>query len=96
MLRRLCPRINFCTYKQAFDRSVSHPAEYWEAEARELHWSHFPTRILDDSNPPFYRWYVDGKINITHNILERNLERGLGGQVAYHIESPVTGTVLVL
>lgn len=86
---------SFSTYKKAFDHSVSNPVEYWANEARELAWQKFPTQILDDSNPPFYRWFKDGKVNITQNLLDRNLEKGLGKQVAYYIESPVTDKVYI-
>lgn len=86
---------SFSTYKKAFDHSISNPVEYWGNEAKELAWQNFPTQILDDSNPPFYRWFKDGKINITQNLLDRNLEKGLGKQVAYYIESPVTDQVYI-
>lgn len=86
-------RLHFSSYKKAYEHSISNPVEYWEKEARELKWFKFPKNILDDSNPPFYRWFKDGKINITYNLLDINLERGIGKQMAYHVESPIIGKV---
>ncbi len=63
----------FSTYKKAFDYSISNPVDYWAMEAKDLSWKNFPAKILDDSNAPFYRWFKDGKINITYNLLDRNL-----------------------
>ncbi len=43
-----------------------------------------PTEGLDDSNPPFYKWFTDGKLNASYNCLDRHVEAGLGDRVAYH------------
>ena len=40
--------------------------------------------MLDDSNPPFYKWFVGGKLNVSHNCLDRHVEAGRGDRVAYH------------
>lgn len=90
-MRRFIHR--FSTYQKVFDQSIANPVEYWGKEAKELSWFKFPQTILDDSHPPFYRWYKDGKTNISYNLLDRNLERNLGKQIAYHVESPLTGKV---
>lgn len=84
---------HFSTYQKVFNESVADPVQYWGKEAKELSWFKFPETILDDSNPPFYRWYKDGKTNISYNLLDRNLENKLGKQIAYHVESPITGKV---
>jgi acetyl-CoA synthetase len=45
---------------------------FWEARARELDW-HTPwQQVLDDSNKPFYKWFVGAKTNIVHNALDRH------------------------
>jgi acetyl-CoA synthetase len=61
---------------------------YWAKLAREhLSW-HVPfTRVLDESNAPFFRWFHDGKLNVSYNCLDRNLERGLGGKTAIIFEA---------
>ena len=40
--------------------------------------------VLDDSNPPFYKWFAGGKLNASHNCLDRHVEAGRGDRVAYH------------
>ncbi len=69
------------------EEAASDPAAYWEAQARErVTWFKEPTVVLDDSNPPFYKWFTDGELNITYNCLDRHLEAGRGGKVAYYWE----------
>ena len=40
--------------------------------------------MLDDSNPPFFKWFADGKLNASYNCLDRHVEAGLGDRVAFH------------
>ena len=51
-----------------------------------------PTRALDASRPPFYRWFPDGELNVCHNALDRHVDAGRGDQPALIYDSPVTGT----
>jgi acetyl-CoA synthetase len=60
------------------------PAGWWATQAKALHWFKEPETVLDDSNPPFYKWFVDGKINASYNCLDRHVEAGLGSRVAFH------------
>ena len=48
--------------------------------------------MLDDSNPPFYRWYPDGVTNACYNALDVHVEQGRGDQAALIYDSPVTDT----
>jgi acetyl-CoA synthetase len=57
---------------------------WWMRQAKELHWFKEPTETLDDSDPPFYRWFADGKINASYNCLDRHVEAGNGDRVAFH------------
>jgi acetyl-CoA synthetase len=57
---------------------------FWLEQAKNLHWFKEPTEILDDSDPPFYKWFKDGKINASYNCLDRHVEAGIGDRVAYH------------
>ena len=49
-----------------------------------LDWIEEPSQGLDDSNPPFYTWFADGRLNASANCLDRHVEAGLGDRVAYH------------
>lgn len=47
---------------------------FWSRHAWELISWHKPyTRILDETNAPFYRWFDDGELNISYNCLDRHL-----------------------
>ena len=53
------------------------------ARAREITWYREPTEGLDDSNPPFYKWFADGELNASVNCLDRHLAAGGGDKTAY-------------
>jgi acetyl-CoA synthetase len=67
-----------------YDRAESDWKGWWAEQARDLHWFTEPTQILDDSDPPFYKWFADGKINASYNCLDRHVEAGRGEKVAFH------------
>lgn len=78
-------------YREIFQASVDDPARFWAQAAEAVSWSRRPQRILDDTNPPFYRWFPDGELNTCVNALDRhNDERG--DQPALIYDSPITGT----
>ena len=57
---------------------------YWMRQALDrIDWITEPTVALDDSNPPFFKWFTDGELNISVNCLDRHLAQG-GDKVAYH------------
>jgi acetyl-CoA synthetase len=60
------------------------PAGFWLERARELTWFREPGESLDDSNPPFYKWFADGTLNASRNCLDRHVEAGNGDRVAFH------------
>jgi len=78
-------------YEDAFRRSLDDPAGFWAEAASAIDWYTRPERILDDSNPPFYRWYAGGTLNTCHNAVDRHVANGHGDQPALIYDSPVTG-----
>src|SRR6188768_2277627 len=79
-------------YRDAYDRSMSDPRGFWGEAAELIEWIRPPTRVLDDDNPPFYRWFPDGELNLCANALDRHVAAGRGDQPALVYDSPVTGT----
>nr|WP_090280561.1 propionyl-CoA synthetase [Mycolicibacterium komanii]CRL76679.1 acyl-CoA synthetase/AMP-acid ligase [Mycolicibacterium komanii] len=79
-------------YRALFDASIADPEGFWADAARAVTWTREPQQILDDSNPPFYRWYADGEMNTCANALDRHVDDGRGEQPALIYDSPVTGT----
>ena len=61
---------------------------FWARQARELLTWHTPfTKVLDGSNPPFFKWFEDGTLNVSYNCLDRHVEAGLGDKVAIIFEA---------
>jgi acetyl-CoA synthetase len=58
---------------------------FWARQASELlDWFTEPQQTLNDSEPPFYKWFEDGKLNASYNCLDRHVEAGNGERVAFH------------
>jgi len=57
---------------------------FWERQAAELDWFEPWGRVLDWSSPPFAKWFIGGKLNASHNCLDRHVQAGRGDRVAYH------------
>ena len=55
---------------------------FWEDAAKELEWFAPWTKVLE-WNPPHAKWFVDGKINIVHNALDRHMGTPRENKVAY-------------
>lgn len=49
-------------------------AGFWSGQAEELEWFAKWERVLDDSDKPFFKWFVGGKVNITHNCIDRHFK----------------------
>jgi acetyl-CoA synthetase len=70
---------------KVYEEAESDWRGWWARQAEELlDWSAPWEAVLDDSNPPFYKWFVGGKINASYNCLDRHVEAGRGDRVAYH------------
>src|SRR3954462_14267139 len=71
------------------DESIYEEAEgdwkgFWEKQAEALDWFERWDTVLDDSDPPFYKWFTGGKLNVSHNCLDRHVDAGRGDRVAFH------------
>ncbi len=80
-------------YRAARDRALEDPEGFWGEAAESLEWRQRWERVLDDRNPPFYRWFAGGRINICENALDRHVRAGNGERLALIHDSPVTGRV---
>jgi acetyl-CoA synthetase len=68
-----------------YAEAAADPEAWWLARATELlDWETEPKQALNDSNPPFYKWFEDGRLNASANCLDRHVEAGIGDRVAYH------------
>ena len=80
-------------FDDIFTRSLADPEGFWGEVAETVHWNRRWDKVLDDSNPPFYRWFVGAEVNSCYNALDLHVETGRADQAALIYDSPVTGTV---
>jgi acetyl-CoA synthetase len=69
---------------EVYERAARDPQGWWAEQAGQLHWFEPWKEVLDDSDPPFYKWFVGGKLNVSYNCLDRHVEAGRGERVAFH------------
>src|SRR5258708_21767254 len=59
-------------YEALYQRSIKDPEAFWAEQADQLYWYKKWDKVLDDSNAPFYKWFVGAKTNIVANALDRH------------------------
>ena len=75
-------------YQALVDEAESDYEGFWARNARELiSWKTPFTKVLNESEAPFFKWFEDGTLNASYNCLDRNIERGLGDKVAIIFEA---------
>src|SRR5215208_2333381 len=57
---------------------------FWEKQAEALEWEQKWDQVLDWSDPPNAKWFVNGKLNVAYNCVDRHVEAGNGDRVAFH------------
>ncbi|MBU0542038.1 MAG: acetate--CoA ligase [Gammaproteobacteria bacterium] len=61
---------------------------FWARLAKEnLQFGKAYDKVLDESNPPFYKWFTGGELNVSANCLDKNVDAGLGDKVALIFEA---------
>ena len=80
-------------YAEMYARSIADPRAFWGEAAEAIHWEKRWSTVLDDSRPPFFRWFPGGELNTCYNALDRHVESGRAEQLALVYDSPVTGTI---
>ena len=82
-------------YTAVYQRALNDPDGFWAEAAEDIHWDKRWDRVLDDSRPPFYRWFTGGALNTCYNALDVHVEQGNGDRPALIYDSPVTDSVKV-
>ncbi|HEY1261032.1 MAG TPA: propionyl-CoA synthetase [Stellaceae bacterium] len=80
-------------YAETYRRAIERPEEFWAEAAAAIDWERRWDRVLDDSRPPFYRWFAGARLNTCWNALDRHVAAGRGDRTALIWDSPVTGQV---
>jgi acetyl-CoA synthetase len=86
---RFSPPDEFAEHAVIKDASIHEKADadreaFWAEQADALHWDEKWDQVLDWSNPPFAKWFVGGKLNVSYNCVDRHVEAGNGSRVAFH------------
>ncbi|MEN8200795.1 MAG: propionyl-CoA synthetase, partial [Thermodesulfobacteriota bacterium] len=76
-----------------FQQSIEQPETFWAEAAEGIDWVTKWDKVLDASNPPFYRWFAGATMNTCYNAVDRHVEAGRGDQDAIIYDSPVTDTI---
>ncbi|MCS6887156.1 acetate--CoA ligase [Chloroflexus sp.] len=64
----------FNSYDELYQWTIANREEFWADMASQLEWFQPWEKVIDDSNKPFYKWFVGGKTNIVHNAIDRHLK----------------------
>lgn len=79
-------------YREMYERSLRDPEGFWKDIAEDFYWKQGPKGKFVDYNidvrkgPVYIKWLEGAKTNISYNLLDRNVERGLGSTAAFHWE----------
>ncbi|MDD2858681.1 MAG: acetate--CoA ligase [Candidatus Nanopelagicales bacterium] len=77
------------SYEAAARLAANDPEYFWLQAARRVSWTKAPTRALDDSAAPLYRWFPDGELNTCFNAVDRHVLAGRGTRTAIIYDSPL-------
>jgi len=69
--------------KQEWEKSIKNPQEFWAEKAKAIDWFKPFDKVLDDSNPPFYKWFAGGELNVSYNALDRHVKSHRKNKLAY-------------
>ncbi|WP_040788054.1 acetate--CoA ligase [Nocardia paucivorans] len=69
-----------------YQRAEQDREAFWAEQAGRLHWHRPWTQVLDWSQAPVAKWFVDGQLNVAYNCVDRHVLDGYGDQVAIHFE----------
>ena len=67
---------SFEEYKEQYKRSVENPDRFWDEIGKTFQWQKPYDKVLDwNFTGPDVKWYLNGKLNITENAIDRHLEK---------------------
>ncbi len=73
-------------YLDYYEKSIEDIEQFWSERAEELIWYRRWSIVLDRTNAPFYRWFVDAETNINLNTLDKWVGTSVFDKVAYYWE----------
>jgi acetyl-CoA synthetase len=70
--------------ESVYEEAARDPQAWWARQAEALDWFERWDQVLDETDAPFFKWFVGGKLNASYNCLDRHVEAGQGDKVAFH------------
>ena len=70
------------SYKKIYDLSINDKENFWKNVSEDIFWYKKPTKILNSTNPPFYKWFEEGITNTCYNAVDLHVEKGRGDKIA--------------
>ena len=77
-------------FNKIYQESIQDPEKFWQNVSEDIFWFKKPTKILNKSKPPFYKWFEDGVTNTCYNAIDTHINQGNGDKTALIYDSPIT------
>ncbi|NKB63573.1 MAG: AMP-binding protein [Gammaproteobacteria bacterium] len=81
------------SFNEVYKEACENPEEYWAEIAEQVYWYKKWDKVIDDSDAPFYRWFVGAQTNVCFNAVDVHVEQGRGEQLAIIHDSAITGSI---
>ena len=78
------------SFNKIYQESIQNPEKFWQNVSEDIFWFKKPSKILNKSNPPFYKWFEDGVTNTCYNAIDTHIDKGNGDKIALIYDSPIT------
>ena len=72
-------------FQKIYDQSIKNPEKFWQEASDDIFWFKKPTKILNKSNPPFFKWFEDGVTNTCYNALDIHIDKGRGKKLPLYM-----------
>lgn len=76
-------------YKEAYEKSLANPEEFWLNEAKNIKWFKAPKTALSQTDEGIYHWFPDGETNLSYLCIDQHVEDGFGDEIAIIYDSAV-------
>ncbi len=74
--------VGLSRYSDDYKMSLNDPDNFWEEKSKIIDWLKPFDKVLDDSKKPFYKWFINGKTNLSYNCLDRHIKDGKRNKMA--------------
>src|SRR5690606_34405318 len=83
-------------YRAMYEEAERNPDTFWRTLAQEnLFWRKPFTKVLDDSNAPFYTWFEDGELNVSENCLDVHVKNGKGDRAIIYLPMSIEAIAIM-